>query len=62
MRIGSRVRRLEAKTGRGEERLLIVYEDEAGVWTTHDGDRIERAALPATAQVIVFRLYQGGPQ
>lgn len=62
MRMGRRVLRLEAKTGRGKERLLIVYEAEDGIWTTAAGERIAREELPATTQVIVFRLYKGGPQ
>lgn len=61
MRMGRRVLRLEAKTGVGKERLLIVYEAEDGIWTTAEGERVAEE-VPATTQVIVFRLYKGGPQ
>ncbi len=62
MRIGSRVHRLEAKAVPEEARIIIVYEAEAGVWTTYEGETVTRASIPATAQVIVFRLRPDGPQ
>ncbi len=53
---------MEDKVAPEAGRILIVYEAEAGVWTTYDGERVERADLPENAQVIVFRRYKGGPQ
>ncbi len=58
----SRVQRLEAKAGTEEGPIVIVFEAADGGWTTQDGERVARAELPANAQVIVFRLYNGGPE
>ncbi len=60
--MGRRVLRLEAKAVPEEARIVIVYEAEPGIWTAYDGEPVTRESLPATAQVIVFRRYDGGPQ
>ncbi len=45
-----------------KECLQIVYEAEDGIWTTAAGERVTREGVPASTQVIVFRLRLDGPQ
>ena len=62
MSLESRVQRLEAKAGTEEGPIVFVFEAADGSWTTREGERVERAELPANASVVVFRLYNGGPE
>ncbi len=64
MSLESRVQRLEARAKAGTEvgPIVFVFEAADGGWTTYDGERVERAALPANALVVVFRRYEGGPE
>lgn len=62
MSLASRVERLEGKAGTGRAPLLIVLEDEEGMWTTSAGEYIEREEVPANAHLIVIRTRPDGPQ
>ena len=64
MRLATRLRRLEAEVRREDDvlGLLIVFEEEDGVW--HDGRRttIDPAAVDPRTQVIVIGQRSDGPQ
>ena len=62
MTLASRIRRLEAAAGRGEEPLLIVFAEADGRWRDAAGERVNPADLPANARVIVISVRDDGPQ
>ena len=63
MSLASRVARLEAKRGTGARPIVVVLQDEDGGWSDLDtGERVEPAAVPANAQVIVFAVREDGPR
>ena len=63
MSLASRVGRLEAKAGSNEGPIVTVGEDADGGWyDLHTGERVEPAAVPANARVIVFAVREDGPQ
>jgi hypothetical protein len=64
MRLSTRPRNLEARV-RPEDNvpcLLVVFEEEPGVWHDGRGTAIDRATIDPRTQVIRFSLRPDGPQ
>ena len=64
MRLTTRLRTLEAKFRPEDDvpRLLIVLEDEPGLWHNWKGAVIDPATIDPRTQVIRFRKRPDGPQ
>jgi hypothetical protein len=64
MRLTTRLHMLEAKLRPEDEvpGLLIVFEDEPGVWHDGQGTTIDPAMVNPRTQVIRLRLRPDGPQ
>ena len=64
MRLTTRLRTLEAKVRLEDDvpGLLIVFDEEDGVWHDGRGTTIDPAAVDPRTQVIRFRQRPDGPQ
>ena len=64
MRLTTRLRVLEAKFRPEDDvpRVLIVFEEEPGVWRDGQGTVIDPATIDPRTQVIRFSLRPDGPQ
>ena len=64
MRLAMRLRRLEAKVRREDDvpGLLVVIEEEDGIWHDGRGTPIDPASVDPRTQVIVIGQRPDGPQ
>jgi hypothetical protein len=64
MSLQTRLRKLEQKLGHDPEelRLLLVFADQDGRWTTGNGEEIDPATVDPRARVVVFSERPDGPQ
>ena len=62
MGLEGRIAKLEQRLGAAAAPLVVVVEAADGTWREAVGEAVDRAALPAGAQVIVFRKRPDGPQ